>query len=401
MRCAPLLAVTILAAACGEPIELPSADATSVASGLGGGSPSTGAGGFGGAGGQGGGGGISGEGGSLPPVWVGLVANPLHQAPESHADEVAAAASTFAIGATVFATKHTWKDAAQGGFELDAQLAAAGCPSAPVCRPAAITLAVVDGLLDGRPDDLQGEPWSSPASMDALDETIDSAMETLGPALKFLAVGARVDRWLEEHEDDADDLEELLDHAVTRALEHPNARKDLLVGVGLSRTGALASEGPATDLRALGNATMASLFPGLADVDGGALVPSPGSIALDLDAIDDVDPGRPVALVEVGYPSAEAVGADDDAQGLFVDALFGALASRRASFPLVVVSRLHDLDTGACTTEGASLGEEEDLVLAYRCSTGARDDRGAPKPAWASFVVGAAQLASGATAAYP
>ena len=65
------------------------------------------------------------------------------------------------------------------------------------------------------------------------------------------------------------------------ALEHPNAREDLLVGVGLSRTGALASEGPATDLRALGNATMASLFPGLADVDTGALVPSPGSIADD------------------------------------------------------------------------------------------------------------------------
>lgn len=406
MRAPSLLAVLALAAitsgACGEPIQIPTPDDSSVASGLGGGSPSSSSAGSGGGGGQGGAGGEAGEGGSLPPVWIGLVANPLSDVePPLRADVVAAAASTFAVGATVFATKRTWKSSTPEGFADDAKLVAAGCATTPSCRPAALTIAVVDGLLDGRPDELAGEPWSSSASLAALDATIDAAMDELGPTLKFLAVGARVDLWLDEHEDDAGDLEELLAHAVDRALEHPDAREDLLVGVGLSRAGALSTSGPATELRALGNATMASLFPGLSEVESGALVPSPGSIALDLDALDDVDPGRPVALVEVGYPSAEILGADDEAQGLFIDALFGALASRRGSFPLVVVSRLHDLDAEACAVEGASLGEEEDLVMAYRCSTGTRDDRDQPKPAWASFVVGAAQLASGATSAYP
>ena len=157
----------------------------------------------------------------------------------------------------------------------------------------------------------------------------------------------------------------------------------------------------AVQLRAIGNATMASLFLGLKEVEDGEPIPSPGSIALDLDAIDDVDPGRPVALVEVGYPSSDDVGADEEAQGLFYDALFGALESRRASFPLVVVSRLHDLGAEACASEGVALDEEQELVLAYRCSTGARDASDEAKPAWVSFVAGAARLASGATPVGP
>lgn len=393
------------APACGDPISVPTDGDSTIASGFGGAPPSTSSFGGGGGPGQGGAGGIDGEGGSLPPVGVGLVANPLRDGEsltpaQERAREVEAAASTFAIGGSVFATKRTWRAASEATFLQDAQLAAAGCPS-PDCRPAVLTLAVVDGLLDGRPEALGGEPWSSEASFDAMDESIDAAMNALGPILTFLAIGARVDRWLEEHEDDAGDLEALLAHAVERARDHPSAREDLLVGIGLSREGALSTTVPATDLRAIGNATMVSLFPGLHDVADSTVVPSPGSIALDLDAIDDVDPGRPVALIEVGYPSSEEVGADDEAQGLFFDALFGALATRRESFPLVVVSRLHDLGAAACAAEGLGLDEEEELVLAYRCSTGVRDDSGQAKPAWASFVVGAAQLASGATPVGP
>lgn len=399
-----LIAIATLGAfACGDPITVTTSEDTSVASGLGGGSSISSSQGTGGGPGQGGGGGQDGEGGSPPPVWVGLVANPIADSGDgagggpSRADAVEAAVSTFAIGASVFAIKRTWRSATEEGLALDAQLAAAGCATTP-CRPAALTIAVVDGLLDGRPDDLQDQEWGSDASKDALDASVDAAMDALGPALKFLAIGARVDRWIDAREDDAGGLEELLAHAIERAREHPNAREDLLVGVGLSRQGALASGGHAAALRALGNATMASLFPGLNDVPGGTPVPSPGSIALDLDAIDDVDPGRPVALVEVGYPSSTLVGGSDEAQGLFLDSLFEALGSRRASFPLIVVSRLHDLDDDACSAEGVDLDEEEELVLAYRCSTGVRDDDGDAKPAWSSFVVGAAQLAMGATA---
>jgi hypothetical protein len=394
---AALVALAAIGApACGDPIQVPTDDDTTTASGLGAGTPVSSSDGSGGGTGSGGAGGMEGEGGSAPIVWVGLVANPLDADPDASADDVEAAVSTFAIGASVFATKRTWASTDADGFALDAKLAGAGCSSTAACRPTALTIAVVDGLRDGRPPDLADEPWASDASKDALDASIDAAMEALGPSLAFLAIGARVDRWVAEHDEDAEELQDLLAHAIDRALDHPDARDDLLVGVGLSRQGALADGGQARTLRELGNATMASLFPGLHDLAAGTEVPSPGSIALDLDALDDVDPGRPVALVEVGYPSSELVGGSDEAQGLFLDSLFEALGSRRASFPLVVVSRLHDLGGDACNGEGIELGEEEELVLAYRCSTGARDEDGEPKAAWWSFVVGAAQLASGA-----
>ena len=120
-----------------------------------------------------------------------------------------------------------------------------------------------------------------------------------------------------------------------------------------------------------------------------------------LDAIDGVEPGRPVALIEVGYPSSPLLGGSEDAQAVFYGSLFAALDSRRASFPVVVASRLHDLDEAACAAEGAELGEEDPLVLAYRCSTGVRSSADAPKLAWTSVLAGAAKLASGGTGHSP
>ncbi len=390
------------APACGENLDVPTDAATTAASGLGGATVGDGGGGEGGDGGDGGAGGAApGTGGGVSVVRVGLIANAVREGvpPATRIDEVEAAASAYAAGARVAAVKRHWADADVATLAADAELARAGCASAPSCRPVAFTLAVVDGALDGRPEELIGDDWSSAASEDAIDAAVDAIFEAFGEDLAVLAIGARVDRWVALHEEDEEALSALLGRAVERAQQRGG--DGLLVGVGVSGDGALAAGGPAVALRALGTATMTSLFPGMHDVSEGATLPSPAAAAQVLDAIDGIDPGRPVALVEVGYPSSSSLGSSEDAQTVFFGSLFAALDTRRESFPFVVASRLHDLGDGACAAEGVELGEEDEQVLAYRCSTGLRSEEDTPKPAWTSLLAGIAKLASGGTASGP
>jgi hypothetical protein len=396
-------AVMALAAACGNNAEVPSTTTTTAASGLGGAPP--GEGGRGGAGGNGAGGeggiGGSSEGGGAPATLVGLLANAVRDdaTPATRAAEVEAASTVYAAGAVVAAGKRQWAHADAATLAADAELAQAGCTTEGPCRPVALTLALVDGALDGRPDALASGSWSSPASKEALDVAIDAVFDAFGDDLVALSLGARVDRWISIHEDDEADMLELLEHAVDHARDR--GREELLIGVGVSGDGAVAVSGPAVALRALGTTTMVSLFPGLHAVSSGDALPSPAAAAQALDTVDDVDPGRAVVLIEVGYPSADLLGASEDAQAVFFTSLFNALQTRRASFPYVVASRLHDLAEEACAAEGAELGEEDELVLAYRCSTGLRDADGASKPAWSSVLLGLAQLASSGTTSGP
>lgn len=382
--------------ACGEaPGELVLPVTTSGA-GIAGAPPGDGGGGgAGGEDGAGGGGGDAGGAGATPAVLVGLHANPVRagEDPPSRIDEVEAAASAYAAGARVAAVKRRWAAADRSTLTGDAELARAGCAPDDRCRAVAVTIAVVDGALDGRPEELADLPWSAPATRAALNATIDDVLDVFGDDLAVLALGARVDRWIVLHGEDEGALRLLLGGAVARATER--GRDGLLVGVGVSGDGALASAGPAVALRELGTATMASLFPGLHDVADGGSLPSPAAAAQVLDAIDGVAPGRPVALVEVGYPSAAVLGGSEDAQAVFFGSLFAALDSRRASFPIVAASRLHDLDDAACAAEGAELGEDDPLVRAYRCSTGVRSAADEPKLAWTSVLAGTARLASG------
>lgn len=404
----PLLAATIvasatvaLAGACGSSAEVPSTTSTTAASGLGGSPPGEGGNGGGGGNGNDGGGGASSDGGGVPVTLVGLIANAKREnaVPATRVAQVEAAASAFAAGAPIAAGKRQWAHADEVTLAADAELAQAGCTPGSSCRPVAFTLALVDGALDGRPDALAGGSWSSTASKEALDASIDAVFDAFGDDLVVLSLGARVDRWISIHEEDEAGMQELLEHAIDHARDR--GREELLIGVGVSGDGAVAASGPAVALRELGSATMVSLFPGLHALSSGDALPSPAAAAQVLDTMDGIDPGRPVALVEVGYPSAEVLGGSEDAQSVFFASLFAALETRRVSFPYVVVSRLHDLAEVACAAEGAELGEEDELVLAYRCSTGLRDPEGASKPAWSTVLLGLARLASSGTASGP
>lgn len=388
--------------ACGEPAESPTDPSTTTATGIAGAPPGDGGSGGDGGGPDAGGGGTDvAEGGGAPSVLVGLIANAIRpgEDPPSRVDEVEAAASAYAAGARVAAVKRRWADADPATLAADAELARAGCGPDGACRAIAVTLAVVDGALDGRSEAIAEDGWSAATTRAALETTIDDALDAFGDDLAVLAIGARVDRWVALHPDEEVDLRALLSAAVAHARER--AGDGLLVGVGVSGDGALAAAGPAVPLRALGTATMASLFPGQHDLTEGGALPSPAAAAQVLDAIDGVEPGRPVALIEVGYPSSELLGGSEDAQAVFYGSLFAALDSRRTSFPVVIASRLHDLDEAACAAEGAELGEEDPLVLAYRCSTGVRSSADAPKLAWTSVLAGAAELASGGTGHSP
>lgn len=393
-----LSAPVVIAGACGDQAEIPSDVSSSVASGLAGAPPTdAGDGGRGGSVGQGGEGG-TGAGGAPPTVLVGLVANPRADgAPVSVADRLSAAAAAYAAGARVATLQRRWRDLDATTLAEDLAIARAGCAAEGACRPIVFTLAIVEGEVDGRPEPLQVEPWDSTPTRAELEAAVAMVIDAMGPDLAVLTLGARADRWLATHEDDVVGLGSLLEVGTAHAREIGGDA--LLVGVGLSHDAALAAEGPGPALRSLGTASTLSLRPGAAEP--GEPLPSPSSIAQLLDEIAALSPGKPVALVEAGFPTSPALGADEATQAVFLDALFSAIDARRETFPVLVVSRMHDLGDEACAAEGLDLPEEGPEASAYRCSTGLRDEEGLEKPAWDSFLAGAARLATGGTGPSP
>ena len=73
------------------------------------------------------------------------------------------------------------------------------------------------------------------------------------------------------------------------------------------------------------------------------------------------------------------------------DSFFAALDPRRATFPLVVINQLHDVDPARCDmlveAQGMTTG---DPYGTYLCSTGLRDADDIEKAAWPRFLAAAA-----------
>jgi hypothetical protein len=104
---------------------------------------------------------------------------------------------------------------------------------------------------------------------------------------------------------------------------------------------------------------------------------------------------KPIVLVATGASTSVALGASLEGQQQFFASLFGALQARRSHFDVVNVHELHDRSEAACAALAQSRGESVDgLYAQYACSSGLKAADGVAKPAWLSFVEGAAAFAS-------
>jgi hypothetical protein len=231
----------------------------------------------------------------------------------------------------------------------------------------------------------------------AMERTIDEVVARYGGSLSLLCFGYELDRYAARASSaERQGLVAAVTHAVDYAKRHaPRAR----TGVAVTLDALASPEAAAVDDLRLGDTVVAVYDP----FDAAGQLKVPGSITQELAAAlatveQRDDTPRPLALFEVGYPSASAAGASEQAQREYYAALFAALDSERDAVEFVGVYGLGDRAEPDCEAEMAAFGEAtgpsetpepsepEAALLSVRafarCSMGLRAENRAPKLAW-------------------
>jgi hypothetical protein len=253
------------------------------------------------------------------------------------------------------------------------------------------TLALVDRAEDTRPSYLTDLPWDSVEVRDEVNQAIEGSIDALGPVLGHLVIGRDVDVYLAGHPEERAAFEVFAEDALEHARAHPGAPPDLRVGVGFSFLAATAPDPSFAPLLEASDMAVLSYLPGLGEEEVGLT----HTIVADADAMVASAGKRRILLEALGYPSSSVVGGSVLKQKLFLETFFGALGPRRASFAFVNVEMLGDLGPVRCGERAAAQGEPADgPYAAYICSLGLVTVSAEDKPAWTSFLQGAAAFAS-------
>jgi hypothetical protein len=254
-----------------------------------------------------------------------------------------------------------------------------------------LTLALVDRAEDTRPSHLAGLPWDAVEVRDEVHQAIEGCIDALGPVLGHLVIGRDVDVYLDAHPEERAAFEVFAADALAHARAYPGAPPELHVGVGFSFVAATAPDPSFAPLLEASDMAVLSYLPGLGEKEVGLT----HEIAADADAMVASAGQKPILLEAFGYPSSSVVGGSALKQKLFVETFFGALGPRRSSFAFVNVEMLGDLGPFRCAARAAAQGEPADgPYAAYTCSLGLVTVSAEDKPAWTSFLQGAAAFAS-------
>ncbi|MBW2529808.1 MAG: hypothetical protein JRI23_36870 [Deltaproteobacteria bacterium] len=321
------------------------------------------------------------------PVLVGLSPNPAGAGGglPSEAEALAARLTTFAVGVRTVVVARSWQEVSTQGIDaLSAEVASYRARDLAVV----LNLLVIDRYADHRPPAVAGLAWNAPATVTALEATVDTLLDALGAQLHALVLSRETDAYLVANPEQASGLVELMSAVILHAEAYADGEPRS--GVGLSFVG-LSPSAAYRQLLELGQLAVWSYQPGL----GEEQVPNDTSTANDLDTMIDLAGTKPIVLLAAGASTDDELGATEEGQRHFLASLFGALEARRSHFDLVNVDELHDRGAGTCAALAASRGELPDGPYAsYTCRSGLKGVDGEPKPAWLSFIEGAAAFAS-------
>ncbi|RYZ02544.1 MAG: hypothetical protein EOO73_31390 [Myxococcales bacterium] len=229
----------------------------------------------------------------------------------------------------------------------------------------------------------------SEAARSAMERTVDEALSRYGGVLSHLCFGYELDRyWVSATTAERQELQEFLKQSVEYASAHPLRSTRTAIGVSLS-LGAFSAESdvPLAELN-VADELLAVYDP----VGSGAKLKEPAAIGEELSAALEAVAGLPgpraqLGLLEVGYPSSQDAGSNEDAQLAYYEALFAALDERRDALSFLGLFGLGDRAAPECEAEAARFGggaAVRNIRAAARCSMGLRAGLGASvdKPAW-------------------
>ncbi len=235
------------------------------------------------------------------------------------------------------------------------------------------TFSVIDTTADRRPADLKSLAWDDPVLIDRFNRHLTDVLSRM-PEVELLAiaVGNEVDVLLTADTDIA---------AFARFVTAARAtlqtlRPGVPVAAKLTAPALLTTPDRYAAIVVAGDAVFATYYPLQPDFSTRA----PDAPATDLPALVAAAGGKPLYLLEAGYPSA-GCNATPEGQEAFVKSLLATWRSESAHIPLISLSWLTDISPAETAAFGSYYGLTDSCFLSYLATLGLRDAAGQPKPA--------------------
>jgi hypothetical protein len=132
------------------------------------------------------------------------------------------------------------------------------------------------------------------------------------------------------------------------------------------------------DIIGVSDAVMLTYYP----LNPDFTVKEPEVVHEDFATLVELFPGKPIYMLEAGYPSSELLGSSEDEQATFVREIFKAWDTHAAHVKLLDFLWLHDIPSSVVDELGGYYGLQDEKFLAYLATLGLRTFDGEDKEAF-------------------
>ncbi len=299
-----------------------------------------------------------------------------------HGDFPGALATAIDAGVTRVPLTFTWRSLEPDpGVYDDRNLAIAALviPAMGASIDLAITPMVGEKLA--LPSDLRERSFDDPQVIVRYQELLAHVLAVLNDAnVRLVLVGVEVDVYLQ---DDPTAWDAYATFAADAADFIHQQQPGIEVGVQSSTYSRLRDPDKWKALDDASDIIATSYYP----LDG-LTVRDPSEIAGDFDALTALYSGRPIRIVESGYPASRANGSSAELQAEFIHALFAAWDEHADQILSITLWVEHDYSPQQMDQLEHSTGDPHSTYVSLIGSMGLRlwDDDGKPKPAWMALM---------------
>lgn len=241
-----------------------------------------------------------------------------------------------------------------------------------------LTFSVIDTVADRRPPDLRGLAWDDPLVISRFIAHVDAVLGKM-PRVQFksIAIGNEVDVFLTSPDDVA-----AYARFLTAVHEHlATTRPGVPVAAKITFAGITGDPARLTPILQAGDAAFFTYYP----LNPDFTLRAPTDATHDLDVMLDLAGGKPLWLLETGYPS-NGCNVPEGGQEIFFNTLLAAVSRHKDAIALVSATYLTDLPETVVTGFSDYYGIGGDCFARYLGSLGLRQFDGTAKPALAALI---------------